>query len=217
MKLLSKFSLLALVLMVSYSCKKKSASAVTGEATEVKTVAGDDYTVDGVASKIMWSGSKVAGTHTGTLNVSNGKVKVNNGKVTGGSFTIDMASLTDTDLEAGQGKEKLEGHLKSPDFFDVATYPTAKFDITKIAGLANDENGNTLVYGNLTLKDVSKEVAFKANVNVSGDVVTVTCPVFNINRTDFGIKYGSASFMDVVKDKAINDQVGLSINLIANK
>lgn len=216
MKLLSKISLLSLVLIMSYSCKKKS-SAVTGEAAEVKTAVGNDYTVDGVASKVMWSGSKIAGTHTGTLTVSEGKVTVNNGKVTGGTFTIDMGSLTNTDQEAGKGKEKLEGHLKSPDFFDVATYPTAKFEITKIAGLANDELGNTLVYGNLTLKDVSKEVAFKANINVSGDVVTVTCPVFNINRTDFGVKYGSASMMDVVKDKAISDEVGLSISLIANK
>ena len=158
-------------------------------------------------SMLTWTGSKVGGTHAGTINVSGGDVKVSDGAVTGGKVTIDMNSINCTDLEAGKGKEKLEGHLKSPDFFDTATNPTASFEITSVAG------GN--ITGNLMLKGVTKSVTFPANVNVTPDGVAVTSGEFTINRTDWGIQYGSASFFDGLKDKAINDNIGLSIKLKA--
>jgi len=138
------------------------------------------------------------------------------GKVVGGKFEIDMASLTCTDLKAGDGKEDLEGHLKSPDFFDIAAHPTATFVITKVTELAGDASANSLVYGNLNLKGVEKGIAFKAMINDKGQGVSVVSPEFSINRTDFGMKYGSATFVDVVKDRAINDNVKLSINLSAS-
>ena len=118
-----------------------------------------------------------------------------------------MNSLNCTDLEAGKGKEKLEGHLKSADFFDTATNPTSTFEITSVSG------GN--VTGNLTMKGVTKSVTFPADVKVTPDGVSVISSDFTINRTDWGIQYGSASFFDGLKDKAINDNIGLSIKLRA--
>ena len=157
---------------------------------------------------VSWSGSKIAGTHTGTLNVTIGNIDVTGGKVTGGKFMIDMNSLSVTDLEAGKGKEKLEGHLKSKDFFNVGANPTATFEITSATG------GN--VTGNLTMMGVTKSVTFPASINVGDQGVSVTTPDFTINRTDFGLKYGSASFFSDLKDKAINDNIGLSIKLKAS-
>jgi polyisoprenoid-binding protein YceI len=217
MKILSKISILSMMLLVMVSCKKDKASAVTGEAQKVEeTTSTASYNVDAMNSMVNWSGSKLTGTHTGTLKVSNGNVTMNKGKVTGGTFTIDMNSLTNTDLAAGQGKEKLEGHLKSPDFFDVGAHPTASFTITKVAEAMGDDAVNALVYGNLTIKGVEKNVGFKAMINDKGEGVSISAPEFSINRTDFGIEFGSNSILGVAKDKAIDDNIKLSIELSAS-
>lgn len=213
-----KISLLSFMMVFAFACKKDKKSAVVGDAAPTSSTAaanssGTAYAVLPERSMVSWAGSKLAGKHTGTLTVSEGEVFINNGKLTGGKFVIDMNSLTCTDLGEADGKADLEGHLKSADFFDVASHPTANFEITKVTGLEGDVKANSLVYGNLTMKGVTKQIGFKANVFDKGNGVTVSSPDFKINRTDFGIKYGSSSFMDVVKDKAIDDEVVLSVVL----
>jgi len=205
-------TILALTTLALVSCQNapKGEKAVTGAAQKVakaKTSATKTYKVDGAASKVSWTGSKISGKHTGTLDVKSGTVQVTDGNVTGGSFNIDMNSLTCTDLKAGEGKDKLEGHLKSPDFFDTANFPNSTFTITKVEG--------GTVTGNLKIKDVTKSVSFPATIGVSQTGVNVTSNDFTINRTDFGVKYGSAAFFDNLKDKAINDQVGIKVTLKA--
>lgn len=207
------FSLIILTAVLGFfaSCQNapKGAKAMTDTAKKVAApaMAAKTYKVDGASSKVSWTGTKVTGKHTGTFNVNSGTVQTKDGKVVGGNFNIDINSMMCTDLEAGKGKEKLEGHLKSPDFFDAAAHPNSTFAITSV------DNGN--VTGNLTLKGVSKSVTFPATINVTDSGVTVTSNDFTINRTDFGMKYGSASFFDDLKDKAINDAVGLKIMLKA--
>jgi len=203
------------------SCKgDKGAKAEVAAKGEVTAAVGKNYTVDNTVSKVMWEGSKPAGSHNGTVNVNGGTVTVAGGKVTGGTFTLDMNSISCLDLEGGK-KDYLESHLKglgddnADDFFNVKEYPTAKFEITKMTGLANDAEGNFLVYGNLTLKDVTKQIGFKANVDVAGETVKVTSQKFNIDRTEWGIKYNSGKFFDDLKDKAINDDMALQVNLVA--
>lgn len=171
-------------------------------------------------SKVNWTGSKPAGKHMGYINLKSGSVMVDNGDISGGSFVLDMNSITCTDLEGDQ-KAGLEGHLKGlgddgrDDFFNVAEHPTASFDITKVAKLAGDADATHLVYGNLTLKGASKEVGFKAKVENEGGKIMVSTPDFSINRTDFGIKFMSKTFVDGLKDKFIDDEIVLSINLVA--
>ncbi|HMP28813.1 MAG TPA: YceI family protein [Saprospiraceae bacterium] len=207
------------------SCKDKSTAdkAEVGEATEVAAVSGEKFTVDGRNSIINWEASKVTGKHNGTINIASGEFYLADGGITSGSFLIAMNSIIVNDLEPGKGKEDLEAHLrgtasdKADDFFNSNEFPTAKYEITKTTTLDNDPDATHLVYGNLTLKGVTKEVGFKAKVAVEGDMIKVTAPLFMINRTDFGIKYGSAKFFDNLADKAINDEFGIAINLSANK
>ncbi|MBK9151610.1 MAG: YceI family protein [Saprospiraceae bacterium] len=217
------FLFVALSAMV-VSCKNKvdGDAAGVGEAGDVAAAMGDAYTTDATRAKIMWEGSKPTGKHNGTVNISEGTLYVKDGAVTGGSFTIDMNSIIVSDLQ-GEWKDKLEAHLKGTanegktDFFNVTQYPTGKFEITKITGLTDDSNANALVYGNLTLLDVTKEVSFKATISVSENTVVVNTPPFTINRTDWGIKYGSKTFFDNLKDNVIDDNIGLTINLEATK
>lgn len=196
-----------LAFLVSCGNAPKGEKAVTDAAKQVtKSASAKSFKVS-EGSTVFWTGSKIAGKHTGTFNVSEGNVDIKDDKIVGGKFTIDINSMVCTDLLAGEGKEDIEGHLKSADFFDVATHPTSTFEITSVA------NGN--VTGNLTLMGTTKSISFPANISVSDTGVKVFADDFTINRTDFGMKYGSATFIDGLKDKAINDEVGLKIELRA--
>jgi polyisoprenoid-binding protein YceI len=152
--------------------------------------------------------------------VSDGTVAFEAGTLTGGSFTIDMNSITDLDLD-GKMKENLENHLKGTvegkevDFFNVTKFPTAKFEITKATKLMNNEDANYVINGNLTMKDITKNVSFRAMVTEADGKVSVTTPQFTIDRTEWDIQFRSTKFFDDLKDKAINDEIGLKINLAA--
>lgn len=202
------------------SCKQdKKANAVeVSEKQEVKEVMGATVlNVNTAASSVAWEGTKPGGAHNGTIAVSEGTVQMENGEVVGGSFTMDMNTIKNLDLAGDEGAGKLEGHLKAPDFFDVAQFPTAKFEITKVAKLANDDKATHLIYGNLTLKDATKQIGFKSNIKSEPGAMKVSTPEFVINRADFNIKYGSKSFFDNLKDKYIDDNIKLSITLVAGK
>ncbi len=221
MKIRFNLLLFCMALITFSSCKKASGEkADVSDAGEVAEQKGVDYSVDVNNSLINWEGSKPTATHTGTINVSEGSISVAEGKVSGGSFNIDMNSIVVTDLEGNQ-KGYLEAHLKgtnedkADDFFNVNKYPTASFEITKVTDLVNDPEATHLVYGNLTLKETVKEVGFKAKVEMQDGKITVSTPAFTIDRTQWGIKYGSPSFFENLKDKAISNDIGLSVNLTA--
>ncbi len=206
---------ISLGLLAACNSKPAGEEASTSKAGKAAAATGKSYQVNTSNSTITWTGSKIGGDHTGTLKLSNGSIAVEDGKVTGGSFTIDMNSLKNTDLPA-EKQGDLEGHLKNEDFFDVPKYPQSKFEITKITSVSGDPAASHLVYGNLTVKDVTKQVGFKTKINVSAAGVQVTSPPFTIDRTAFNIKYGSNKFFDNLKDKAINDNISLQLNIAAS-
>ena len=183
---------------------------------DTPTAAAVDYKVNTESTSVTWTGSKPTGTHQGTINVTEGSLSVNNGQVVGGSFGLDMNSITVNDLKAGEGKEKLEGHLKTGDFFETEKYPVGKFTITKVEPVSGSETATHNVTGNLTLKDQTHSVTIPANIAVSGEKITAVTPKFTINRTTWGINYNSG-ILGTVKDKLINDDVALVINLTAAK
>lgn len=215
---MKQFSLLifSAFFLFAVGCKQSGTEkAATGDAAKEAVATGQTLTVNTAQSSMTWTGSKIGGSHTGTIDIASGRLAVNGGQITGGNFTINMNSIVNTDLpEAKQGD--LVGHLKNEDFFDVATYPTAKFAITNVTKLTNEPGASHLIYGNLTLKDVTKEIGFKANVNITGNSATVTTPKFAIDRSDFNVKYGSTKFFDNLKDKAINDNIDFVVNLVAS-
>ena len=103
-------------------------------------------------SNIEWEGEKVTGSHEGTIELKDGYFTMENGELKGGEFVMDMTSITVTDLE-GEDKGKLEGHLKSDDFFGVNNHPTAKLVITSVAKKSNGTYG---VVADLTIKEKNK-------------------------------------------------------------
>jgi len=217
MRTLIKFSYIFMVLALLASCKgDKGKAAKTGEAvstTATSTAAAKNYTV--TEGTINWTGNKVAYGHSGTLNVKNGTLSAEGNKIKSGDFIIDMATIKNTDL-AGEPEKagKLEGHLKAPDFFDVAQFPTAAFAITSVADLDTDD-ANCSITGNLTLKGISKSVTFPALVVAKADgTLEAISDKFTINRTEWDIKF-SSGLAGAIGDKIISDDISLQIKLMA--
>lgn len=198
--------------------KADTKNAVNTDTKTVNNTDGTEYKVN-EGGTLAWEGTKVLqGKHNGTINIQSGNLKVNGNKIVGGEFLIDMNSIADLSVDKAEMKAKLEGHLKSPDFFDVAKYPTSKFEVTSVTALSNDADANHIVSGNLTMKDKTKNITFKANVKMDGAKVAVSTPAFVIDRTNWDVQYGSGKFFDnLTKDKIINDNIGLSLNFTASK
>ncbi len=171
---------------------------------------GVQYTVKADQSVLAWTGHKVTGEHNGTIGIKDGSLIVNDGILSGGEFTIDMTTITDLDQE-GQGKTKLEGHLKSDDFFGVATYPTANLKITKALAKGN---GQYSITADLTIKGITNPVTFDATIKTEAKQITATADI-KVDRTLYNVRYGSGKFFDNLGDKAIYDEFDLKVKLVA--
>ncbi len=185
-------------------------SFTTPDSGEVET-----YSVNTEESKIEWRARKVTGKHNGSIMIKNGNLDMEDGVLKGGSFDIDMTTITVLDLKPGKGKEKLEGHLKSADFFNVEEYETASFVITKVYPI--DTKGTYRVIGDLTIKGNSNEVKFNAVVTEENGKIMGTAKEIEVDRAEYDIRYGSGSFFDNLGDKTIYDEFELDVTLVAAK
>ena len=168
----------------------------------------ENFTVNVENSTLNWKGYKLTGSHTGTIKLISGNVVLKNNKIIGGNFVADMNTIKEAD-----GNAKLEGHLKSEDFFEVETYPTSEFEITE----ATVKAGKIQVIGNMTIKGITKQITFPATLMVNEDVMTLTSETFQINRADFNVKFKSKTFFNDLKDKFVNDEFDFQVTIIANK
>jgi polyisoprenoid-binding protein YceI len=159
--------------------------------------------IDITESQIEWKGKKVLGSHTGTIQLKEGYLEMDGNNLVGGMFVVDMTTINVTDLE-GEDKGKLEGHLKSDDFFGVANHPTASLVITE----ANKKGSGYEVTGNLTIKETTEPITF--NLDVTDSTASTS---LKIDRTKYGVRYGSGSFFDNLGDNAISDMFSLDVLL----
>ena len=191
------------------ACKgeKKDKVEAKDEVKVEKVVAVNN--VDLSASLLAWKGTKPGGAHNGTVALKESTLVVENGEIKSGEFVVDMGSIKNLDIENAEYGAKLVGHLTSPDFFDIATYTTAKFVITS----TENEGGKVLVTGNLTIKDVTKSISIPATLTEENGVSIFKSEKFNIDRADFNVKYGSKKFFDNLKDKFIDDLVEMSFEV----
>lgn len=207
MKSSSLFLALSLVVLLP-ACKSEIDQKPAAEVTETTaTTVTETTSTDAMAaanrvnvikekSKIEFVGAKVTRDHDGGFKTFDGWLEYVGGKPTQLSFDIDLDSIwTDT--------EKLTGHLKSADFFDVAKFPKSTFTSSSIADApAGTENGAThIVKGTLDLHGVTKEVTIPVKAEVTADGVRTTSE-FTINRHDWGISYKGAAD-DLIKDNVL--------------
>ncbi|WP_340202844.1 YceI family protein [Ascidiimonas sp. W6] len=164
----------------------------------------DKKEVKTTESTVTWKGYKVTGSHEGTVNLKSGFLTFEADKLVGGEFVVDMTSLSSTDLE-GEYKGKLDGHLKSDDFFGVKNHPTAKLVITETKATGKNKYEVT---GDLTIKNKTNPITF--DLSVYGSKAT---GALKIDRSKYDVRYGSGSFFDNLGDKTIYDEFDLVVDL----
>lgn len=217
------FVLVAGIAVGSVACKDDKSNRVEpGEAQEA-AVASEEartYEIDTTASTIEWRGTKPTGEHKGTIEIQDGIIMATTEKVSSGRVVIDMNSIkvTDEGMDEKQ-RTNLVNHLKGTvegketDFFDVKKYPTATFEITGVS----EENGQKMLQGNLTLKDSTKNIQFPVKTEIGEEELTLESETFTIDRTDWGVNYGSKSVFDNLGDNFISDEMELTIKVTAKR
>jgi polyisoprenoid-binding protein YceI len=216
--------------MISCTSAPDSDKAITGEAEEVTaSTEGDSWKIDPSASTVKWVGTKVSSHHVGSIGIANGNLNVKDGAITGGKIVMNMKTLDVTGPKGSnpKGNEKLKGHLHSADFFDTEKYPEATFEITAItpnSAAVTDvddprqeeineykvSNPTHTVSGNLTLKDVTKNVEFPAKISMTDGTIDAIAK-FNIDRSLWNITYPGQP------DDLIRNEVHIGLSIKATK
>ena len=213
---MKKFLLPALFAIAVFGVAPAASAAQVAPA---KTAAADPaYKLQPQLSTLGWEGKAVTHGHNGTMQFSSGELLVKGNTIVGGTVTVDMKTMKATDIKDAESQGKFVGHMSSDDFFGAEKFPTSTFKIvsvTPIKGAAKDAD-NATIAGDMTIKGVTQRISFPAKVGVKDGVAAATGKV-TIDRTKFGLKYGSKSFFESIGDKAIYDNFDLTFNVIAKK
>lgn len=173
----------------------------------------DKFVVDLKLSKLEWTGKKVGGEHYGEIQLTSGYLTFVKNKLTGGTFEMDMASITCLDITDAKSNKRLVDHLKSEDFFSVARFPKSTFVITKVESKSATEY---LVTGDLTIKGKSNPISFTAIVKTTNNQTIVEATLV-FDRSKYDVKFGSQSFFENLGDKLVYDDVDITTKLILKR
>jgi polyisoprenoid-binding protein YceI len=214
--LMKKFLLPALLAIAVVGVAPAASAPKAAKTTTVAPAPA--YKLQPQLSTLGWEGKAVTHGHNGTMQFSDGELLVKGNTIVGGTVTVNMKTMVATDIKDAESQGKFVGHMSSDDFFGVTTYPTSVFKIvsvTPIKGAAATAD-NVTIAGDMTIKGVTQRISFPAKAGVKDGVAAATGKV-TIDRTKFGLKYGSKSFFDTLGDKAIYDTFDLTFNVIAKK
>lgn len=171
------------------------------------------YSVDTEKTVVTYVGKKVTGMHTGAVKAKSGNLVFTGPELTGGEIIVDMNSMTVTDITDAETAGKFLGHMKSPDFFDTAKNPDSKLVIKKTKMVGKDLE----VSGDLTMIGATKPITFTVKDWKWSDKEVTGKSLVKVDRTKWGLKYGSSSFFKSLGDKAIDNEFTLDINLHASR
>lgn len=171
------------------------------------------FNIQKSSSTVNWTGKKVLGLHTGTINVADGYVDFSDEGITKGEVAIDMTTIIITDIDDPKSHADFLAHLQNEDFFSVDKFKTARLVITDSVKKGND---NFLLKGNLTIKDITHPISFTARVEVFTDFLHSMGELV-IDRTLYNIRYGSGKFLQNLGNNLVYDDFVLQFKLIAQR
>ena len=207
---------------------KKSLNISALKVSDTNT--GSTVVLDQSRSRFVWEGGLkfAVSNHDGNLKMSNGSVSIND-NVIAGTVVIDMNSMTNNDLSGGS-KERLIGHLKSPDFFHVTKFPKAvlKIKSSKILEKLDSGKYKMLINGDMTIKDKTNPISFEAIVDLDSNIKTAEGKLV-FDRSKFNVQYRSEMHLDnpnsfwnkvqtsrdAAKDKVIRDLIEINFNIVS--
>ena len=216
MKKFALFILVALLPLVAGCVLSERKPEEVLEVEESVMLTDGTYALDAEASSLYWEAYKPVGGHMGGINLERGELIIQNGQPHSGSFIMDMTSISNSDIENESMRTSLINHLKSDDFFSVADYPTARFDITKVVPYAGEEDYDYEVEGDLSIRDVTDSITMYARIDGSGDKLTGYAKA-EVDRTKYDITIRSGSFFEELGDQLIKDEFTLEMDLVANR
>jgi len=173
----------------------------------------DKVSANKKSSSVIWTGSKPTGSHTGNVTLKDGHLLFDHGNLVGGEFTIDMTSITCTDIESEKKNKYLVDHLKDEDFFDVNKFPEAKLVVNRVKNL---QGSQFEMKGNMTIKGITKPVTFNADIKINRNSYTAIAKIV-IDRTKWGVEYKSGNIFKDLGDKIIYDDMEFDIFLVSEK
>lgn len=167
--------------------------------------------IDLKKSSVEWTGKKLTGEHYGNVSLSKGELILKDKKLAGGSFEINMKSITCTDISDEKSNKRLVDHLKSEDFFSVTKFPFGKFVITKVEKTSGE---NYDVTGDLTIKGITNSIKFPATLTSAAGGTTASANIV-FDRSKYDVKFGSQSFFENLGDKLVYDEVEMKVTLVS--
>ncbi len=170
-----------------------------------------NFNVNGAQSEINWIGRKVTGAHNGTIAIKSGELVLNSNKLSGGKFTIDTTSIIILDVTDEGTNAQFAGHLASDDFFSSEKHPEAFFVIT---GVNLKDNGTYDITGNLTIKGITNEVTFTANISLNNNKLNASGKIV-VDRTKYDMKFRSGNFFQNLGDTLIYNDFDLNVDIAA--
>jgi len=142
-----------------------------------------------------------SGAHFTVKHMMVANVRGDFGKVSG-TVNVDEKDITKSSVDVVIDASSIDtrnasrdGHLKSPDFFDVANHPNLTFKSTKVE---KADDGKLKVTGNLTIRNVTKSVVLDVEgpsaeiKGVDGSMRVGATATTKINRKDFGLNWNKA-------------------------
>lgn len=174
-----------------------------------------EYILNPTQSVVEWTGRKVGKKHVGSIMIKEGSFHFKDDMLTSAEIVFDMYSIVDKDLV--EYRDVLEGHLRSDDFFSIILFPETKLKISSADKLPEVESKpNYSIRALVTLRDITEEIEFTAFVHErNGGMVLNTH--FDIDRTRWGVTYGSAKYFSRLGTHAVDDTVSFDLILFGEK
>jgi polyisoprenoid-binding protein YceI/rhodanese-related sulfurtransferase len=173
------------------------------------------YRVDLENSYLHWHGRNLLNSHHGSIAISDGSVEIQGGQLVDATLEIDFTKIHCDDLSGSEWHDVLIAHLESDDFFDTELFPQGAFQLTSADHIDELNSGahNLKIEGDLTMRGQTQPVSIVAACGVTDDSTPALQARFEIDRTLWGMRYGSGKFFSRLAGHLVNDHIELSLKI----
>lgn len=174
--------------------------------------------IDLEASRVGWTGRNLLNKHQGCIGLSEGWIDFDEEGITGGEFVLDLKRIDCSDLAGSDYHSILIHHLQDHDFFDVERFPEARLSITSATHLDSGSPGgpNLHVHAQLTIKGQTHPIEFLAAAGMTPEGLLAAQATFSIDRTRWGVLYGSGKFFHRLAGHLVNDMIDFEVKIVTS-
>lgn len=175
-----------------------------------------DHELDLSECRLEWLGRNLINKHHGTIAITAGHLRFDQGQLCGGEFALDLTTLHCTDLAGGPIHDVLISHLKDHDFLDAAEHPECRLVIRSADPITGAADGcpNLTVHADLTMRGVTQPIDFTAATGLTPEGKPAAQASFAIDRTRWGILYGSSRFFHRLAGHLVNDLIEFEARIL---